>query len=95
MNIIKIQYDIDGSEQSRTIQTIDVFRVEPTNKTLENKNGSPVQCNLRLFCRPNFVFDFSPRILYKIDYRFVEKDLISVLEQYDINNVLNHYEVYI
>lgn len=95
MNIYKITYDQDGNEAIREELTINVFRQEPITKMMIDRKGSNVQTSARLFIKPDFTFTYNDRVIYKIIYQGVEKDLISIQDNYDLSNVLDHYEVYI
>lgn len=95
MIIYKVTYDQDGNETLRDTLDIEVFRQEPITKMMQDRKGSVVQTSARLFCKPNFTFDFTDRVIYKIPYQGIEKDLISIAEQYNLGNELEHYEIYI
>lgn len=95
MTIDKVTYDQDGNESTRESLTINVFRQEPITKMMTDRKGSVVQTSARLFCLPDFAFDYGDRVIYKIPYQGVQKDLISIADQYNLSNVLEHYEIYI
>lgn len=95
MIIYKITYDQDGNEAIREELTINVFRQEPITKMMIDRKGSNVQTSARLFFKPDFIFTYNDRVIYKIIYQGIEKDLISIQDNYDLSNVLDHYEVYI
>ena len=95
MNIIKVNYDQEGNEISRQIIPISLIRQEPITKMIQDRKGSVVQTSARLFIRPTITFDYSERVIYKSIFQGIEKDLISIQDNYDLSNVLNHYEVYI
>lgn len=95
MTIYKVTYDQDGNETVRDTLAIEVFRQEPITKMMTDRKGSVVQTSARLFIKPDFIFTYNDRVIYKIPYQGIEKDLISIQDNYDLSNVLNHYEVYI
>lgn len=95
MKIYKITYDQDGNEAIREELEINVFRQEPITKMMTDRKGSVVQTSARLFIKPDFIFTYSDRVIYKIIYQGVEKDLISIQDNYSLSNVLDHYEIYI
>ena len=88
MTIYKVTYDQDGNEESREPQELTVFRQEPITKMMTDRKGSVVQTSARFFCAPDFVFDFVERVIYKIPYQGIEKDLITIADQYNLGNVL-------
>ena len=95
MTIYKVTYDQDGNETVRDTLAIEVFRQEPITKMMTDRKGSVVQTSARLFIKPDFIFTYNDRVIYKIIYQGIEKDLISIQDNYSLSNVLDHYEVYI
>ena len=95
MNIIKVTYNQEGNEISRQIIPISLIRQETISKMIQDRKGSVVQTSARLFISPTISFEYSERIIYKTIFQGIEKDLISIQDNYNLSNVLDHYEVYI
>lgn len=79
----------DGKTSEGTQYTAESLRVQQSNKTVQNKNGSQVQATAKFFFSP----DTNINAYCKILYNNRKLEILTFYQVYDIDGNLDHYEV--